>query len=85
MIGLIQKCLNWRLTLLAIAVFAIVWNAPLGPVLAGENQFFESSEPQDAAYALKRTVQITPRRYLRWWQNPSAAEPVYNTWSWARR
>src|SRR5438445_7116332 len=38
---------------------------------------------QDSPYVLKRTVQITPRRYLRWWQNPGAAEPVYNTWSWA--
>lgn len=37
----------------------------------------------DSPYVLKRTVQITPRRYLRWWQNPNAAEPVYNTWSWA--
>jgi hypothetical protein len=35
------------------------------------------------ASILKRTVQIKPRRFLRWWQNPNAAEPVYNTWSWA--
>ena len=31
---------------------------------------------------LKRTVAISTRRYLRYWPNPSAAEPKYNTWSW---
>lgn len=31
---------------------------------------------------LKRTVQVTPKRFLRYWKNPSAAEPVYNTYSW---
>lgn len=31
---------------------------------------------------LKRTVQVTPRRFLRYWKNPKAAEPVYNTYSW---
>ena len=31
---------------------------------------------------LKRTVAISARRYLRYWPNPSAAEPKYNTWSW---
>jgi hypothetical protein len=31
---------------------------------------------------LKRTIQITPKRYLRYWKNPAAAEPVYNTYSW---
>lgn len=35
------------------------------------------------AAILKRTVQIRPRRFLRWWKDPNAAEPVYNTWSWA--
>ena len=31
---------------------------------------------------LKRTIQITPKRFLRYWKNPAAAEPVYNTYSW---
>ena len=31
---------------------------------------------------LKRTVAISTKRYLRYWPNPSAAEPKYNTWSW---
>lgn len=31
---------------------------------------------------LKRTIQITPQKYLRFWKNPKAAEPVYNTNSW---
>jgi hypothetical protein len=31
---------------------------------------------------LKRTVAISTRRYLRYWPNPRAAEPQYNTWSW---
>ena len=31
---------------------------------------------------LKRTIQVTVKRYLRYWKNPAAAEPVYNTYSW---
>src|SRR5688500_3323103 len=31
---------------------------------------------------LKRTVEVTPKRFLRYWRNPTAAEPVYNTYSW---
>jgi len=31
---------------------------------------------------LKRTIEITPKRFLRYWKNPAAAEPVYNTYSW---
>ncbi len=31
---------------------------------------------------LKRTITITPRRFLRYWKNPKAAEPVYNTYCW---
>ncbi len=34
------------------------------------------------ASLLKRTLHITLRRYLRYWKNPKAAEPVYDTWSW---
>jgi len=31
---------------------------------------------------LKRTVNVSVKRYLRWWKTPTAAEPVYNTYSW---
>lgn len=31
---------------------------------------------------LKRTINVSVKRYLRWWKNPTAAEPVYNTYSW---
>ena len=31
---------------------------------------------------LKRTVNVSVKRYLRYWKNPQAAEPVYNTYSW---
>jgi hypothetical protein len=31
---------------------------------------------------LKRTIQITPQKFLRYWKNLKAAEPVYNTNSW---
>lgn len=31
---------------------------------------------------LKRTISITPQKFLRYWKNPKAAEPVYNTNSW---
>jgi len=31
---------------------------------------------------LKRTVTVSTKRFLRYWPNPSAAEPKYNTWSW---
>ena len=31
---------------------------------------------------LKRTVALNTKRFLRYWPNPSAAEPKYNTWSW---
>ena len=31
---------------------------------------------------LKRTVTLSTKRFLRYWPNPSAAEPKYNTWSW---
>ncbi|HLA94145.1 MAG TPA: hypothetical protein VK612_00385 [Pyrinomonadaceae bacterium] len=39
----------------------------------------QTNEP----YLLKRTIEVKPRRFLRWWKNPAAAEPVYDTWSWA--
>jgi hypothetical protein len=35
-----------------------------------------------APVILKRTIQVTPKRFLRYWKNPKAAEPVYDTYSW---
>lgn len=35
------------------------------------------------AHLLRRTIQIVPRRFSRWWKNPAASEPVYDTYSWA--
>ena len=34
---------------------------------------------------LKRTIYVYNYRYLRYWPNPKAAEPQYNTWSWTPR
>ncbi len=45
---------------------------------------FASSAVASAAEPtlLKRTIYITPQKYLRYWKNPKAAEPEYNTNSW---
>lgn len=34
------------------------------------------------ASILRRTLNVWPRRYLRYWKNPAATEPVYDAWSW---
>lgn len=34
---------------------------------------------------LKRTIEVYNYRFLRYWPNPKAAEPQYNTWSWVPR
>jgi len=39
--------------------------------------------PSNQPFLLKRTIAVQPRRFLRWWKNPSAAEPVYDTRSWS--
>jgi hypothetical protein len=31
---------------------------------------------------IKRTIYVSANRFLRYWPNPKAAEPQYNTWSW---
>lgn len=31
---------------------------------------------------LKRTIYVTPQKFLVYWKNPKAAEPIYNTNSW---
>lgn len=42
------------------------------------NNQTQSNQP----HLLKRTLEVQPRRFSRWWKNPSAAEPVYDTRSW---
>src|SRR5262245_56209486 len=46
---------------------------------------FVASSPAQSTQAtlLRRTISVKPRRFLRYWKNPAAAEPVYDTWSWA--
>jgi hypothetical protein len=48
------------------------------PALAVPARARQAAEPS----LLKRTINITPRRFLVHWKNPAASEPVYNTWSW---
>jgi hypothetical protein len=43
---------------------------------------FSASAAAAAPVLLKRTIEVTPKRFLRYWKNPTAAEPVYNTYSW---
>lgn len=43
---------------------------------------FLTASAAAAPVLLKRTIQVTPKRFLRYWKNPKAAEPVYNTYSW---
>jgi hypothetical protein len=52
-------------------------------VLVPINSTFALSRPaQSGPTLLKRTVAISTKRFLRYWPNPKAAEPQYNTWSW---
>jgi hypothetical protein len=44
--------------------------------------FLLSVSASAAPTLLKRTIEVTPKRFLRYWKNPKAAEPVYNTYSW---
>lgn len=46
-----------------------------------------TAKPATAAgpVILKRTIFVYNYRFLRYWPNPKAAEPQYNTWSWVPR
>lgn len=44
--------------------------------------FASARSMQAGPTLLKRTVAISTKRFLRYWPNPRAAEPQYNTWSW---
>lgn len=37
---------------------------------------------QNQPTLLKRTVNVSVKRYTRYWKTPTAAEPVYNTYGW---
>ena len=63
-------------------------NEQTAPDTNGNSDSNDSTVSKNAAqsnqpYLLKRTIAVQPRRFLRWWKNPSAAEPVYDTRSWA--
>jgi hypothetical protein len=52
----------------------------------GGTQTTASNNPTAAsteASILRRTLNVKPRRFGRWWRNPAAAEPVYDTFCWA--
>jgi hypothetical protein len=57
---------------------------PLGLLLLASFVFLTHARTTQAGPTLlKRTVIISTKRFLRYWPNPGAAEPRYNTWSWA--
>jgi hypothetical protein len=64
---------NTMKKLLTFNFIAIIFVSLLGISAAAQN-----SSPT----LLKRTINVSVKRYMRWWKNPSAAEPVYNTYSW---
>ncbi len=57
---------------------AIIFWLFLGVLLILPNVAAQAQGPT----LLKRTVSITARRWSRYWKNPKAAEPQYNTWCW---
>ncbi|MEQ1762329.1 MAG: hypothetical protein ABL984_04185 [Pyrinomonadaceae bacterium] len=63
---------------IAIYTFILATLLTVAPGLTAE-----ANAQSGAPHLLKRTIEVKPRRFLRWWRNPAAAEPVYNTWSWA--
>ncbi len=60
-----------NLTILSIALGLSLLASPT-------QTFAQTTQPT----LLKRTVNVSVKRYLRYWKNPTAAEPVYNTYSW---
>jgi len=59
-------------------IISTIFMAVFGLTGLALETFAQANQPT----LLKRTIQITPRRFSRWWKNPNAAEPVYNTYSW---
>jgi hypothetical protein len=64
---------NPRRLLLVLLLLALV---SMGPTSSHTRSL------QAGPTLLKRTVSISTKRFLRYWPNPAAAEPKYNTWSW---
>lgn len=54
----------------------------LSLLVAAATATVQSRTTQSGPTLLKRTVAISTKRFLRYWPNPSAAEPRYNTYSW---
>ncbi len=54
----------------------------LVPVVWLINVMAQPSCAADGPTLLKRTVAVKLHRYLRYWPNPAAKEPQYNTYSW---
>ena len=59
-------------------VLSVVLFVTLRSCLSPSARARQATEPS----LLKRTINVTLKRYLRHWKNPAAAEPVYDTWSW---
>lgn len=59
------------------------WSAALLLFLALTPQAHAAEDAQPRV--LKSTMNIMVTRYLRYFPTPTAAEPVYNTWSWRPR
>ena len=57
---------------------AIVFGLFLGVLLILPGVAAQAQNPT----LLKRTISVTARRWSRYWKNPKAAEPQYNTWCW---
>lgn len=57
---------------------------PVSTNVSGSSSASTTTAPVSTeAQLLRRTIQVTPRRFTRWWKNPAATEPVYDTYSWA--
>lgn len=80
----ITKTLIFTAILITISGVFVQAQFPTISKFTGNQATTDNIVPQSTeATLLKRTIAIKPRRFLRWWKNPSAAEPVYNTWSWS--
>ncbi|MCC7493778.1 MAG: hypothetical protein IT204_15590 [Fimbriimonadaceae bacterium] len=67
-----MKSIWQRGGLLAAGVAVLAWSAPAQA---------EDGQPG----IVRRSLLVTLHRFQRYWKNPAAAEPVYNTWSWLPR
>lgn len=70
-----------RLIIRAVIVLGLFMS--LNP--APPNSVVAASPTASGPTILKRTIEVYTYRFLRYWPNPKAAEPQYNTWSWVPR